>query len=221
MNAGQIHSTPPRRPSQLTSVLREAVLVAVFGTAIALAANAVSPRGLTLGRNYFPGALPKPSQTGSVLPGDSSGISNASPSTAGIVEGRLRTKNLQVVGMAEAEQLYRESRDAPGMVVFLDARDEQHYHAGHIPGAYLFDHYRAEKHLANVLPVCMAAGKIIVYCQGGECEDSEFAAFTLIEAGVPNSKLWVYAGGFGEWVSNGLPVEFGERGSGKLRNVGK
>jgi len=44
-------------------VLQEGALVAVIGAALAFAANALSPRGLLLTKNYFPGttvALPAP-----------------------------------------------------------------------------------------------------------------------------------------------------------------
>ena len=58
-------------------------------------------------------------------------------------------------------------------------------------------------------------------CNGGTCEDSEFAALSLRDAGVPSNKLFVYIGGFAEWVTNGLPVELGPRKSGRLQEAGK
>lgn len=103
--------------------------------------------------------------------------------------------------------------------MFLDARDEAHYQAGHIPGAHLFDHYRAPNYLPTVLPVCLVAETILVYCNGGDCEDSEFAAVTLREVGVPGDKLGVLVGGFQQWETNGLPVELGVRNSGQLREA--
>lgn len=60
-----------------------------------------------------------------------------------------------------------------------------------------------------------------MYCDGGDCEDSEFAAVTLREIGVPNAKLSIYTGGFTEWSTNGLPFEVGARKSGNLRNEKK
>jgi rhodanese-related sulfurtransferase len=56
----------------------------------------------------------------------------------------------------------------------------------------------------------------VVYCNGGECEDSEFAAIMLRDAGVPREMLFVFAGGIVEWKAAGLPVETGPRGSGQL-----
>jgi rhodanese-related sulfurtransferase len=58
--------------------------------------------------------------------------------------------------------------------------------------------------------------KVVVYCSGGECEDSEFAAIMLRDAGVPRDILFVYAGGILEWKATGLPVETGARLSGEI-----
>src|SRR2546428_640022 len=114
----------------MKKVLQEALLVAVAGTAFAFAANALSPLGLRLTRNYFPG----------------------------------------------------------------------------------------DKRAA--LPACQAAQQIIVYCNGGECEDSEFATVRLRdEMGVAREKLYIYAGGIKEWEQRSLPVESGSRNSGKLRGA--
>ena len=116
----------------------------------------------------------------------------------------------------EVTALFRDPRHDQGLVAFIDARDDAHYQAGHIPGAWQFDHYRAEAYLPAVLPVCMNAQQVVVYCNGGTCEDSEFAAVLLRDAGVPRTSLFVYVGGITEWKSNGLPVETGARRSGQL-----
>jgi len=39
---------------QFVKVVAEALIVAVAGAVVAFVANAVSPHGLTLSRNYFP-----------------------------------------------------------------------------------------------------------------------------------------------------------------------
>jgi len=66
-----------------------------------------------------------------------------------------------------------------------------------------------------VFPACSVAQKIIVYCTGGSCEDSEFAAMMLRDAGIPNENIVVYGGGITEWT-NALPFEVGARGSGQI-----
>ncbi len=63
------------------------------------------------------------------------------------------------------------------------------------------------------------AERVVVYCNGGNCEDSELAASLLRDAGIPAEKLQVYLGGFTEWEAQGMPVEIGVRSSGQLREV--
>jgi rhodanese-related sulfurtransferase len=114
-------------------------------------------------------------------------------------------------------QWFHDPRYAQGGVVFIDARDEQHYLEGHIPGAYEFDPYHPEKYFATVLPVCQKADLVVAYCNGGDCDDSESAAVLLRDVGIPKPKLFVYGGGITEWTTNGLPIEVGARNSGNVR----
>jgi rhodanese-related sulfurtransferase len=194
------------------AVVLETMLVAALGLAFALAANALSPRGLRLSRNYFPGNH-KP-----IVAAPPGAHSSSAPTTGtsanrlSAVLERLRQQNLQSVTSNEVIELFRDPRYELGVVVFVDARNDQEYQAGHIPRAWQFNHYRAEAYLPTVLPVCLTAEKIVVYCNGGECEDSEFAAVVLRDAGVPRENLFVYVGGISEWMTNGLPVETGARG---------
>jgi hypothetical protein len=116
-------------------------LVAVTGTLVAFAANAVSPRGLTLTRNYFPSAIrgPSPTATGTKsTPGDG-GTNIAAPSSAKILEARLQANGLQLFQSNQVTELFRDPRYEQESIVFIDARDDRHYQEGHIPGAYQFD----------------------------------------------------------------------------------
>jgi len=199
-------------------VLLEAMLVAALGTAVALVANGLSPRGLKLTRDYFPGS----NRFGSSAPPATNsakgveGASPAQPSAAEMALTRLREKGLQVVDCKQAQELFNDPRFAQGAVIFIDARNDEHYQQGHIPGAWQFDRYHPENYLAAVLPVCQLAQQVVVYCAGGDCEDSEFAALFLRDsAQVPGGKLLVFTGGWTEWTARGLPVEKGERKSGQ------
>ncbi len=68
-----MQSTTPPRKTGIKAVLFETALVAIIGCAFALAANALSPRGLKIAQNYFPIAtnavLPKPVVAESSQPG--------------------------------------------------------------------------------------------------------------------------------------------------------
>jgi len=193
------------------AVVFELLLVVVLGLLFALVANALSPRGLRLSRNYFPDAGTRPA-AGSTATTTTTVSTNAANATI----QRLQQRGLQLVSSNEVVELFRDPRYEQGLVVFIDARDDQHYAAGHIPGAWQFHHYRAENYLPTVLPVCINALQVVVYCTGGECEDSEFAAIMLRDAGVPRETLFVYAGGITEWTTNGLPVETGARRNGEV-----
>jgi rhodanese-related sulfurtransferase len=205
--------------SEIKMVLLEAAIVAIVGFGIALAANELSPRGLALSRNYFPGgsnsvsAVPAPVQAVPV-----SAATNE-PSPAEELSERLRDKGLQEALLSQAKILFHDPGAQDGRIIFVDARDEDHYQEGHIPGAYELDPYHPEKRLGAVLNVCQPAEKVVVYCTGGECEDSDTAAILLRDGGVPVGKLFVYGGGFTEWESNHLPVETGARNSGILENA--
>lgn len=182
---------------------RLTVLVAVLGLFAALVANFISPRGLSLTRNYFPEKETMPTAT--------------VPAAGAPGPGALSTNGLAVITTAQALELFHDPHYEQALIVFVDARDDQHYMAGHIPGAWQLDRYYPEKHLATVLPACMNATRVVVYCTGGECEDSHYAAQTLQEAGVPTEHLSVYASGMTEWEAKKLPVETGARHSGTLR----
>lgn len=193
------------------SMAIEACLVAFVGMALALVANGISPRGLRLSRDYFPAIAPVavPVSSAPLAPSAAGGESAAPVVDA--LTARLQQRGLHLVRSNEVIELFRDPRREQGLVLFVDARDDAHFAAGHIPGAWPFDRYRPEAYLPTVLPACLAALKVVVYCNGGECEDSEFAAVMLREAGVAADSLLVYAGGIAEWKTLGLPVETGPR----------
>jgi rhodanese-related sulfurtransferase len=178
----------------------------VFGGLVALAANFLSPRGLSLTRDYFPVRFQADARV------------TTTGESADLTEEHLTAQGLPLADHQLVARLFHDPRRDQELIVFVDARDEQHYMAGHIPGAYPFDRYRLENYLPSLLPVCQTAETIVIYCTGGSCEDSGFAALTLRDAGVGNAKLFVYSGGITEWQNTGLPLETGTRNSGTLRD---
>src|SRR6185436_19968461 len=138
-----------------TAIAVEALVVVVAGSLLALAANGLSPRGLRLGRNYFPGdkpaaAAPMASTTPGVS-GSNSTPSNTAPAPAGessasavtdAARRRLEQRGLQAIALNQVTNLFRDPRTEQGLIVFIDARDDSHYQAGHIPGAWQFYHYQ-------------------------------------------------------------------------------
>ena len=199
--------------------LLEAVLVAGIGAALAFAANGLSPWGLNLRTNYFPGTRPTSPAT-STQPQPTNAAATTTNSPAESLAAKLRANGLQLADSNLVAQFFHDPRRDQDGVIFIDARDDEHYAAGHIPGAYHFYHFHPENYLSNVVQVCMSAEQIVFYCNGGDCEDSEHAAITLRDSiGVPKEKVFVYGGGMAEWTTNGLPIEVGARNSGVLTNA--
>jgi rhodanese-related sulfurtransferase len=180
----------------------EAAAVVAAGALLGLAANAVSPRGLELARDYFPRGT---AEEGKSTPARAVGGSSAWPMPV-----LTNAHGLQLVSREQAAGLFRDVRYEQGKVVFVDARGDWLYRAGHIPGAYQLDPYQSQKYLPLVLPVCQAAERVLVYCTGTNCEDSETAAILLQRAGIPNEKMYVFKGGYTEWTANSLPLATGE-----------
>jgi rhodanese-related sulfurtransferase len=201
-------------------IFGEAVLVAVLGAAFAFAANQISPRGLTLARDYFPSGIGHSIRpvAGDGLPQDA-GTNSSILSPAQFLAAQMKEKGLQLLDGSQAARLFHDPRFQQDATVFIDARDEEHYKQGHIPGAYEFDPYHPEKYFDTVLPVCQKAEQVVVYCNGGDCDDSETAALLLRDVGISNQKLFVYGGGIAEWQTNSLPVETGARNRRSLHKL--
>ena len=184
--------------------------MAVAGAVVAFAANQISPRGLVLTRNYFPAENNR-----------TAAANSAALSPAQLLVAQMKKNGLQLVDGGQAVKLFRDVRFKQNTVVFIDARDESHYREGHIPGAYEFDPYHPDKYFVVILPICRAAEQIVVYCNGGDCDDSQTAAILLRNIGIANQKLFIYGGGIEEWATNNLPVETGVRNSGNLHGTNK
>ncbi len=199
----------------------EAVVVALAAAAFGFGANEISPRGLRLSRNYFPSGTEQPAASLRSATAANAATTNTTSSSnitqeplADSVDQRLKDKGLQPISRAKTLELFHDPRYQEGLIVFVDARNQEHYEVGHIPGAYPLDPYHPEQQITGVLTACQAADQILVYCAGGDCEDADTTAILLREAGVPNQKLYVYGGGYTDWTERHLPVEQGARNSG-------
>jgi rhodanese-related sulfurtransferase len=120
---------------------------------------------------------------------------------------------------AEPSQVLREiSSDAALAafrlrIPFLDARRSEDFAAGHLPGAWSVPIWEADaparitefEARANPEP----RSPIVIYCSGGDCEDSRLLANKLVGLGYRN--LLIYTGGFPDWARQGRPQEKGAR----------
>lgn len=177
---------PPR------TLIGEAVLLAAMTFAIALVANALHPKGLDLGRNYFPADQVEDVENGEPAQG--------------------LQHDFAVLSLADVKdyQPYAAGEDAYYLI--LDARSEKDYKVGHIPGARLCHHYHQDLYVPNLLSQMNAVDLIIIYCAGGDCEDSIQLATDLVYThGVPKELVTIFEGGWEEWEEAGLEIKEGEQ----------
>lgn len=107
---------------------------------------------------------------------------------------------------SDAELLHRRN------ALFLDARRSSVYAEGHIAGARNFPVWESdidarvkglyEEGLDQSAP-------IVVYCSGGNCEDSHMLAEKLYMVGFDN--VLIYKDGFPDWEKRGLAVSRGAK----------
>ena len=95
-------------------------------------------------------------------------------------------------------------------VPFLDARRTSVYREGHIAGARPFSVWEAD--VDDKVKAFFAEGTdqsapIVVYCSGGNCEDSHMLAEKLYLVGFDN--VLIYKDGYPDWVKRGMPVTKG------------
>jgi len=101
----------------------------------------------------------------------------------------------------EAESLFRQGR------LFLDARRTTVYADGHISGARSFPVWESD--IADRVKAFYEEGldqnaPIVIYCSGGDCEDSHMLAEKLYMVGF--NALFIYKDGFPDWQKRGLPI---------------
>lgn len=112
--------------------------------------------------------------------------------------------NVEITGDAAA---WLHARGA----LFLDARRSKDFAEGHVSGARSFPVWEAaivkERVEALVAEGRDQALPVVLYCTGGDCEDSHMLAQTLFGAGFEN--LLVYRDGFPDWKARGGAVAAG------------
>lgn len=192
--------------AQAFTLIKEAMAVLAMGIVVALVANSLSPRGLRLNRDYF-------KKTALTNPAAPSLNTTVRTNVTRTVADRLRDAGLNPIAHDQVVRLHQDSGRQSGLIVFIDARNEELYLGGHIPGAWQFDYYHPESTLGGVLALCAAATNVVVYCHGGDCEDSALSSQFLMQAGVPAPRLQVYYEGFDRWTNSGMSMETGPAGA--------
>ena len=119
---------------------------------------------------------------------------------------------LQELSFDDVVKVYNDPNTKLGVNIFVDARRDDQFEQGHIPGAILCNPFQLEDYIELVLDFAEGAEKIIVYCNGGDCEDSISLCGELLEFDVPYESIFLYAAGWKAWKAGNMPVETGMGG---------
>jgi len=104
---------------------------------------------------------------------------------------------LDEITVAEARALM-----AAGPVVWLDARHEKEYEAGHIDGALLLNEYDWENLLERAFPAILEASPdtpVVIYCDGQACAASRAVRDRLNQTPIGDRELKILHGGWPAW----------------------
>jgi rhodanese-related sulfurtransferase len=91
---------------------------------------------------------------------------------------------------------------------FVDARRKEEYEAGHIKGAIRINLKAFENGDPPLLATMARDEIVVVYCGGGDCDESEHVAEMISNSGY--KKVYVIHDGFPGWKVMGWPSETGE-----------
>jgi rhodanese-related sulfurtransferase len=98
------------------------------------------------------------------------------------------------------------ARAAAGPVLWLDARQEREFQAGHIPGALLLNEYDWENLLIAAFPAITEAAEgtpVIIYCDGQQCAASRAVREKLRQTPLGDRELLILRGGWPAWQATG------------------
>ncbi len=206
----------------------ELLLLGAMGIVVGFGVNATRSRGaIKPTKNYFsmmpttrsPMGIDDGSRAATVPPArpDSGGEAAHGVSDSGAVETvgasdgetKAEASPYPVLSPDEVVDLFNDPDTASGLNIFIDARKDKAYLDGHIPGAVQFYPYEVERFFDNVMNRTNGALRVIVYCNGGECTDSKYACRELLEMGLPEDAIFLFAEGWEAWTAKKMPVEKG------------
>ena len=185
--------------------LREAAVLVGAAVICAVVSNGMaSPQRRLAWIGTYPDALKVPAATAAkATPAPVSPAPEAAAGVSGDYAPHPDRPWVAITG-DEAAALHRKG------IPFLDARRTTVYEAGHIAGARSFPIW--ESTVEDAIKKLFEEGydvnaPLVVYCSGGDCEDSHMLSQKLHGYGFNNTL--VYADGFPDWEKRGLPVTKG------------
>ncbi len=196
-------------------VVLPVVVILAVGSLMGMGFNSARAKNrINMRRNYFAVAAtasPKASTSESTDASDGSTSSAldgpSQESTDTPKEGKTLNHPFTPVTLDEVVDLYLSDGYQTGDVVFIDARSEENFAQEHIIGSFNIDNYNADDMYAEYEQYVLAANTIVVYCGGGDCEDSIFLSTYLTNRGVSMDTIRLFEGGMKAWLNDNLEVE--------------
>ncbi len=158
--------------------IKEIIILVGISVTLAMIINFLSPKGIALIGQWD----------------TSNGVISASPT------GPEEWKPEEITSVARAKEIFDN-----GNVLFVDARSQDDYEDGHIPGAVSLPAGQFDELVGSFLDRHAAARSIVTYCSGRACEDSHHLAQLLHELGFDHVKVFI--DGFLGWKAEGYPIE--------------
>lgn len=178
--------------------LLSAITIGILGSLVGVGVNAVRGRdSISLGRNYFKIATTVVSDE------------PTTPTEGDHPVAEAPKHPFTPASVGDVIDWYQSQEYASGQVVFVDARNDEAYEEGHIPGAFQVDNYNFDRDFPLFREDIEEAEIIVVYCGGGECSDSIYVATGLEEMGIARSRIRLFEGGINAWLDEDLPVDEG------------
>lgn len=179
----------------------EMLVVAAVGLTLGVVANAVRGSGsLQWNKSYF-ASTPAPSADVESPAGSNETASDT---------GQPAKQPYQKITVDEVVDIVGDPDYDRGQFVFVDARNKKSFAEGHINGAMRCYHYELDSCIEGLLEVALGAEKVIVYCNGGECDDSKYMCQELIQRGVPEQAVYLFEGGWEKWLEEEMPYVEGD-----------
>lgn len=124
------------------------------------------------------------------------------PDETSIVENPVlqeEIRNEHAISLERMRQIVEEQTH-----IIIDARKEDDFHAGHIPGAVNYSEERIFDSIAELYEMYAMDDPIVVYCTSEDCDEADITAEVLREAGY--TEVLMFTDGWGEWFDSGCEV---------------
>jgi rhodanese-related sulfurtransferase len=154
-----------------------------------------------------------PAQVPQAAPPDSGQPKTASPSPQKAKEATPESRPPEIA----PSQPYREITSEEALAYFqsgtpfLDARSSQDFETGHIAGAWSLPVWESDLDIRLTTFEAQSGAEskspLVLYCTGGECQDSHMLASKLLPLGYRN--LLIYRDGYHDWARHGRPSRTG------------